>query len=277
MKIKVKVISAIAIAAISSIVFIEFSSSAGANSSGSPIAKTGSPGDGGNCTQCHGGTATTQAGLITSNVPVTGYVAGQTYTITGAITTNGRTKFGFQISPQSTSGALLGSMTVTNASTTKLTNNSKYITHQSVGTSFPSGTATWSFDWTAPAAGTGDVTFYGAFNSSNSNNSDSGDLISLSSLTVSENLSTDIANATEATVELSVYPNPFTDKLYVKNDAAIAEPMNVTITDINGKLVKTINALENNQAIELQELSKGYYTVTVETNNGVIIKKISKN
>lgn len=106
MKNKIKVISAIALTAISSIVFIEFSAPAGANGGGAPSAKTGSPGDGGNCTSCHSGAATTQAGLITSDVPLTGYVPGTTYTITGTITTNGVTEYGFQISPQSTSGAL---------------------------------------------------------------------------------------------------------------------------------------------------------------------------
>ena len=276
MKNKIKIISAIALTAISSIIFIEFSSSAGANSSGSPSAKTGSPGDGGNCTSCHSGSATTQAGLITSNIPGTGYIAGQTYTITGSITTNGITKFGFQISPQTTGGTLLGSMTVTNSTNTQLTNSGKYITHKSVGTSFPSGTATWSFDWTAPTTGTGDVTFYGAFNSTNNNNNFFGDATTLSTLTVSENLTTGISAVSEESTEVSVYPNPFTDKLYIKNSSATTEQMNVTVTDINGRIVKSANGLEKNKAIDLQELATGSYTVKIETSNGVVTKKIIK-
>lgn len=276
MKNKIKVVSAIALTAISSIVFIDLSSPAGANGSGAPSARTGSPGDGGNCTSCHSGTATSQAGLITSDVPMTGYVPGTTYTITGAITTNGVTEYGFQISPQSTSGTLLGTLTATNTAGTQLTTSGKYITHKAGGTSFPSGTATWSFDWTAPAAGTGDVTFYGAFNSANSNNNTAGDVITLSSLMVSENLTTGITATTEESAEVAVYPNPFTDRLYIKSVSSHAEQMNVTVTDINGKIVKSINALENNQAIELQELAKGYYTVKIETNKGVIIKKVAK-
>jgi hypothetical protein len=276
MKNKIKIISAIATVAIGSIIFMEFSSPAGANAVGAPSARTGSPGDGGDCTSCHSGSSTTQAGLITSDVPLTGYVPGTTYTITGSITTNGVTKFGFQISPQSTNGTLLGTLTATNTSNTQLTSSGKYITHKSAGTSFPSGTATWSFDWTAPTAGTGDVIFYGAFNSTNSNSNTAGDVITLSSLTVSENLTTGMTATTEESTEVAVYPNPFTDRLYIKSESSNAEQMNVTVTDINGKIVKSINALENNQAIELQELATGYYTVKIETNTGVIIKKVTK-
>ncbi|HQF28974.1 MAG TPA: T9SS type A sorting domain-containing protein, partial [Bacteroidia bacterium] len=52
-------------------------------------------------------------------------------------------------------------------------------THTSGGTapSAPgSGTRSWSFNWVAPAAGTGAVTFYGAFLGGNNNGSESGDL-----------------------------------------------------------------------------------------------------
>ncbi|MGB3949023.1 MAG: choice-of-anchor V domain-containing protein [Bacteroidia bacterium] len=276
MKNKIKVISAIALTAISSIVFIELSSPAGANGGGAPSARTGSPGDGGNCTSCHNGTATTQAGLITSDIPLTGYVPGTTYTITASITTNGVTEYGFQISPQSTSGALLGTLTATNTAGTQLTTSGKYITHKSAGTAFPSGTATWSFDWTAPVAGTGDVTFYGAFNSANSNNNTAGDIITLSSLTASENLTTDITNKSEETIELSVYPNPFTDKLYIKNALNNTEVINVTISDINGKIVKSTTSIKNEQAIDLQELAKGLYSIKIETNKGIITKKVTK-
>ena len=46
-------------------------------------------------------------------------------------------------------------------------NNDKAITHTSSGISTTGDSNSWSFDWTAPASGTGDVTFYGAFNAAN--------------------------------------------------------------------------------------------------------------
>ncbi len=125
---------------------------------GSPGGYSGSPGDGHNCSisSCHGGSATNVTGWITSNVPADGYTPGATYTITATATGSG--KKGFEISPQSVSGSLLG--VLTHGSGNKLCNGNKAVTHSS---SVSGSSATWTFSWTAPAAGTGSVTFYGAF------------------------------------------------------------------------------------------------------------------
>jgi hypothetical protein len=124
--------------------------------SGAPAGNTGSPGDGQNCTFCHNGSASTQAGIITSDIPAQGYTPGSSYTIT--VTLSGSGQKGFEVSPQNASGTLLGTLTA--GSGNKLVGAGKYCTHSSaVGGS----SATWNFTWTAPAAGTGQVTFYGAF------------------------------------------------------------------------------------------------------------------
>jgi hypothetical protein len=156
------------------------------SSAGAPAGRTGSPGDGANCTGCHAGSPVTQAGLITSNIPAGGYTPGQTYQITGTVTSPGRTKFGFQISPQSPSGTLLGTLVNATPSLTQIIGNNKYITHTAAGNQGSNGSHTWTFNWTAPAAGTGNVTFYGAFNATNNNSSSSGDIIFLSTLAVQE-------------------------------------------------------------------------------------------
>lgn len=128
------------------------------NPDGAPAGKTGSPGDGGATCQasgCHTGAPTTVANIITSNVPVTGYVPATTYTIT--VTVTGTGKKGFQVSPQNTAGTLLGTLT---AGTGNKIVGTKYVTHMSAKNT---ATAVWTFQWKAPAAGTGAVTFYGAF------------------------------------------------------------------------------------------------------------------
>ncbi|MEI7801484.1 MAG: choice-of-anchor V domain-containing protein, partial [Bacteroidota bacterium] len=118
-------------------------------------------------------------------VPVSGYVPGQTYTITATATAVGRDRFGFQISPQSVSGTYLGTLIVTDPTNTQIV-STKYIEHKSAGTIGTSGFHTWTFNWIAPVSGTGPVSFYGAFNCSDHNNSSSGDLIFTSTLTVSQ-------------------------------------------------------------------------------------------
>jgi hypothetical protein len=132
---------------------------------GSPTACTGSPADKKTCAQaeCHKGTALFKDGLIKSNIPAEGYTPGASYTITAtAIGSTSATHFGFEVSPQSLTGELLGTMTVTNTAETKLISKGKYITQKDLGIE---GRAykSWSFKWTAPKAGTGKVTFYGSF------------------------------------------------------------------------------------------------------------------
>lgn len=124
---------------------------------GSPSAKTGSPGDGSSCSSCHGQAATTSAGLITSDIPASGYVPGTTYQITATTNQTGSGKYGFEVSPQNVSGTQLGTLIAGSGS--KLVGGTKYVTQSNANTT----TKSWTFGWTAPAAGTGAVTFYGAF------------------------------------------------------------------------------------------------------------------
>jgi hypothetical protein len=123
---------------------------------GSPAGYTGSPGDGKNCTYCHGGSASQVTDWITSNIPPEGYTPFQTYTIT--VTVSGSGIKGFQVSPQNLNGDLLGTLIA--GPNTHLNGNGKYINQNNGNNSNP---AIWTFDWTAPKTGTGDVTFYGAF------------------------------------------------------------------------------------------------------------------
>ena len=124
--------------------------------SGSPAGYTGSPGDGKNCTNCHNGSASWVSGWITSDIPAEGYTPGNTYTIT--VTVSGSGQKGFEVSPQDVPGNLLGTLTA--GANNHLVGGGKYVTQNAKVNANP---ASWSFSWTAPAATTGLVTFYGAF------------------------------------------------------------------------------------------------------------------
>jgi hypothetical protein len=130
---------------------------------GSPAGYSGSPADGQDCSSCHKVKAKTAENLIKINADNNVYTPGKTYTVTvnlkGTIKSK---KFGFQVSPQNNSGRLLGKLIVTNALETGLAGNGKCINQKAKGVD-GNGSRTWTFDWTAPAKGTGDVTFYGSF------------------------------------------------------------------------------------------------------------------
>ncbi len=97
------------------------------NPTGAPAGHTGSPFDNKNCTVCHGGSAANVVGYLSSNVPGTGYVPGNTYLLTCAFSGSGNK--GFQISPQNAQGNLMG--TIFMGTNSQLVGDFKYITHTS--------------------------------------------------------------------------------------------------------------------------------------------------
>jgi hypothetical protein len=211
---------------------------------------------------------------------MTGYVPGQTYTFTGSITSVGKTKFGFQISPQDNTGSELGTLVITNPTKTKLVGTTgNYITHLSAGTSFPSGIATWSFDWIAPAAGTGAVTFYGAFNITNNNNNASGDAIRLSTMTVQEALVSIITDNAATEESWNVYPNPAKEVIYLSSPSN-SKIRSLEVLDINCRLIKAFEDehLLKNKAFDISDLKTGVtYLLNIITENGTTVKKFIKS
>jgi len=190
------------------------------NPGGAPAGHTGSPGDGAICTACHGGSATPISDVISSNVPEAGYTPGQTYTIN--VSTSGAGNKGFQVSPQNQAGNLLGSLSAGTGN--QLVGNGKYVTHNAP-VSAP--TANWSFNWTAPEAGTGDVVFYGAFVIGFSN-------VRGSSLVVVENTSLGIEDV--VLQSFSVYTNHDYGRLQINYQLALPATVKFRLVDISGRI-----------------------------------------
>lgn len=248
----------------------------------SPFNYTGSPGDGGNtcATSCHTGTAVTpQAGWVTSNIPGTGYVAGNTYTVTATLTAAGCVKAGFEASAQSASGAKLGTIIVTNTTGTQLVSSGKYITHNSSGMFMSGGTKSWSFDWTAPASGSGTVTFYASFNASNNNNGSGGDAIFTSNLVVSEMTSSVFEKATED-INFSLFPNPAKDFFTINYEIKTSSGLQITLYTIDGREIKSILSENRGAGIFSQKillensLPDGIYFAMIKTENNTFVQKI---
>lgn len=163
-------------------ILLAISSTVFTNTGGAPAGRTAAPGEG-NCTGCHSGSLITSGAdwnnfTITSNIPVTGYVPGSTYTITISHTQSGINKWGFQATVLNSSNTMAGTIVNTNTlqMSTQTSGGKTYIGQNSGGTS-GSGTKSWSFDWTAPNPGVGSITVYAVVNASNNNSSDAGDLI----------------------------------------------------------------------------------------------------
>lgn len=240
-----------------SIAIISTLNTTNASSSLPPNSTAGAPADAGGatCTNCHSGTAVTQTtGVISSDIPGSGFIGGTTYNFT--VSMSGASAYGFEMTPQTaTSNIGLGTW-IAGAGTSVST---KYIKQSAKKTG---ASATWSFQWTAPTTAT-TVTFYGAFNYANNNNNDLGDIIKTSSVTYFAN--TAGINENTNVLPVSVFPNPTSDALYIKSSEIFSKGV---IYSIDGKLVKTISEQELvSKTISVSELTSGVYYLHISSNN----------
>ncbi|MEI6575253.1 MAG: choice-of-anchor V domain-containing protein [Bacteroidota bacterium] len=229
--------------------------------SGAPAGCTGSPADGSTCTSCHGGTAAVVTGWITSDIPAEGYTPGTLYHITCTNNLTASGKYGFECSPQSTSGTLLGTLA---AGTACKVVSSKYVTHSSSNSS----TKTWTFSWTAPAATVGSVTFYAAF-AKGSNGS-----VAKTSLTVNKASGVGISSIAPQ-AQLMITPNPSQGRFSVVN---LPETVDlVSVFDLSGKVIYQVKQAETNSGIlniDLGSPAAGIYFLNIDMQGKQVSKKI---
>jgi hypothetical protein len=136
------------------------------------------------------------------------------------------------------------------------TNNSdaSYVTH----------TATF----TAPTPG---IYYFGIHNNSAVGATET--FLFLDTITLDTNLSTDNFNSSSANI--SIYPNPVNDVLNISSPDF--ELQSVTVTDINGRIVKDSKANNTNVEMNVSDLNSGVYFINVKTIDGSVVKKFIKN
>lgn len=144
-----------------------------------PDEKTGAPNEG-TCADCHAGnTLDASGGSLTVTVPGT-YEPNEVYTIIVDLARAGQSKWGFEMTALDANGARAGAFTADDAANTQLTetNNKQYIQHTTAGTAAGTNDAhSWEFEWTAPDADIGPITFYAAGNAANGDGATTGDYI----------------------------------------------------------------------------------------------------
>ena len=156
---------------------------------------TGSPGES-TCRGCHttyalnsgGGSITIQNTSMPGNI----YIPGQTYTMSVTVAQSGINLFGFGLEALTASGDNGGTLNITDPASTQIKTaliggiSRRNVVHTSNGGT-GNGSKTFNFSWTAPAIGTGNVTFYFSGIASNANTFSSGDWVYQgTSLTVTE-------------------------------------------------------------------------------------------
>lgn len=139
-----------------------------ANSGSPPLGNTGAPGEQ-TCNNCHEGSVNSGKGrLVILNVPAE-YTPNSKYRIDLVLEDPEALRWGVELTVVDGSGASAGTLQLLDSVTTELRagqadgKNRTYLVNTIAGnyTGRPEA-ASWSFEWIAPAQGTGNVTFYAA-------------------------------------------------------------------------------------------------------------------
>ncbi len=242
---------------------------------GSPGGRSGSLGDGGaNCTQCHTGSPVQDASWITTDIPATGYVPGETYNITLSGSHVGAQRYGFELTSENASNGKVGKFQIIQDSYTQLTTAAAVaVTHTNLGITPVNDAAEWVVQWIAPEAGTGSVTFYAAINAANGNGTTSGDVIYLAQISVDEFEETVSINSPTERPSVLVFPNPTTKRLQIQS--AQEQIRSMSLIDMQGKM-HSVKSTQQNGFVELnlQGLPKGFYWINIQTDKGMVSEKI---
>jgi hypothetical protein len=158
------------------LLFVASSGNVFAYSFDPPDEKTGAPGEG-TCADCHvGNDLNASGGSLMLTIPET-YIPNEVYTIVVNLSRAGQSRWGFEMTALDADGARAGSFEADDAANTQVsdTNSKQYIQHTSVGTAQGTNDAhSWEFQWTAPDADIGPITFYAAGNAANGDFSPAG-------------------------------------------------------------------------------------------------------
>ena len=88
-----------------------------------------------------------------------------------------------------------------------------------------------------------------------------------------------VKNVNEAHTKVYVFPNPATETVHIRFNLAEATAANVSITDVTGRRVATIESKLNNGTNDItcntSELSAGLYIVTLQTATGSVSQQLT--
>lgn len=191
--------------------------------------------------------------------------------------------YGFQIVALNTTKAQAGTMAVTNSATTQINTSSPTGTRQYMGHHTANSTHNWVFKWTAPAASTGPVTFFYAYNkcdASASNPSNPEGTIYNGSVTIQES-PTGINDIFDNVSTLNIFPNPINNEFSIAFDLIEANTVSSQLYSLDGRMVKELINEKTElghftQQFDVRDLPSGIYLVRVNVGDTTTTRKIIK-
>lgn len=241
---------------------------------GVPPGYTGGPWDAVTCATagCHRGPVTTVSGWVSTDVPTSGYIPGDTYNITLTASRPQTNLFGFQVTAQNGEG-VQGRFLITDPVQTQFSLNDGYVTHKLAGTQ-GANQKTWAMKWIAPdPASQEGIVFYAAFVAGVF---DIDDEVFLSTRPVKLHVS--VAEPEQVKGMPLVYPNPFYGRLTVRGHDPDDLPRTLSLHDLTGvRVYHDPTPLESGfltWILRPEDLPEGIYLLEVVTNNNRYCQKV---
>jgi hypothetical protein len=229
------------------------------NANGPGGNRTGSPGSSGNCGSCHGGgnfNGSINAGIVEigDTTFISTYTPNKVYEV--YVNSKGTsTKKGFQTTIIKSDLSEVGTLASAPSGTSTYMSGTKKIW----GHTTPSTTGNWRMQWTAPAAGAGDVFVYGASVLANANGNDNGDQVVTGTKTIKEAVASNQKNIQKSTIKLLGNP--------VQNQVLMSESvLYMAIWNNSGQIVAKSS---NSDHCEIGNLAAGTYFLQVLPQNHI--------
>jgi hypothetical protein len=232
---------------------------------------------------CHGGgQVNVGSGTFTIASTATGntYVTDSTYSITFTVSESTKTRFGFEAAVLNSSLSSVGSMSAINTATTVVgndgvNNNIQLAAHYNAGSNH-----VWTINWKAPHTYSGDITVYAFGNAANGNgNADAGDDIYRTKLVLHPAVASGIpATGNSLENQISIYPNPASDRIAIDLTHPTSEKVHVELLDMQMKQVGTSDSQTNNSQVhtvfDVSTLNSGIYFVRTRMGNEEVVRKV---
>jgi hypothetical protein len=269
--------------------------------------RTGSPVGTTQCGACHSGGNYNPTLLLrlknSDGDIVTEYVPQQSYTLEVVFGGNTAPRYGMQaVALVNGTNANAGSLSAANNKSKTSTLNSRiYADHNGFVSS-----NTFELNWTAPAQGTGNISFYAAGIAANGSGSSGDSPVTASPLSLTEEQPTDPDNPVEPedpddsddplnpedpenplnpenpnsinpveNLLWSIYPNPVIDFLLISNRHL--QSAKISLINLSGKIIENHYISNENYLIDFSGYPSGIYFLLIESDGIQINKKILKN
>ena len=248
----------------------------------------GSPGEGTCWTGCHNTYAINSgAGSIELRTGTTNneYIPGQTYSMTFKVAFPGRSLFGLGVEALNSANTNAGSFVITDPvhTRTKTSTLTGSVGRISVTHTLNGGanadSMLFNFNWIAPAAGTGNVTFYYCGNAANGTGTSAGDYIYQGSTILTERSTTGIETV-ENNLGVTVFPSIINDEMNIRLQTGVTGALSIQLFDLQGKLVRSESSTTTAQEEltltwnGLSSLGKGTYLLNIQSGDRSVVKRI---